>query len=57
MFKRTKVCAGVMAALGGGLLLGALPALAQDAANARVEVTGSRIKSLSHRYGVARSSR
>ena len=54
MFKRTKVCAGVLASLGGGLMLGALPALAQQApasaasaASARVEITGSRIKSLS----------
>ncbi len=44
MFKRTKVCTGVLAALGGALVLGAVPALAQD--GARVEITGSRIKTI-----------
>ena len=44
MFKRTKVCTGVLAALGGALLLGAVPALAQS--GDRVEITGSRIKSI-----------
>ncbi|MFY9509969.1 MAG: TonB-dependent receptor [Rubrivivax sp.] len=44
MFKRTKVCAGVLAALGGGLVIGSQPALAQQASE-RVEITGSRIKS------------
>lgn len=39
-FKRTRVCAGVLAAMGGALALTALPAGAQE----RVEVTGSRIK-------------
>jgi iron complex outermembrane recepter protein len=41
MFKRTKVCAGVVAALGGGLIV-SLPAMAQSAQ--RIEVTGSAIK-------------
>jgi iron complex outermembrane recepter protein len=45
MFKRTKVCSGVLLAIGGGLALGSLPAFAQSAE--RVEVTGSRIKSIS----------
>lgn len=44
MFKRTKVCTGVLTALGGALMAGALPALAQ--AVDRVEITGSRIKSI-----------
>ena len=43
MFKKTKVCKGLMLAFGGGLALGALPALAQDAPQ-RVEITGSAIK-------------
>ena len=41
MFKKTKICTGVLVALGGAL---ALPAFAQTAE--RVEITGSRIKSL-----------
>lgn len=45
MFKKSKVCSGVLLALGGGLTLAALPAFAQT--TERVEVTGSRIKSLS----------
>ncbi len=45
MFKRTKVCSGVLLAIGGGLVMGSLPAFAQSAE--RVEVTGSRIKSIS----------
>ncbi len=44
MFKKTKVCSGVLAALGGTLLIGALPAMAQTVE--RVEVTGSRIKTI-----------
>jgi iron complex outermembrane recepter protein len=44
MFKRTKVCTGVLVALGGALGLGALPAFAQNVD--RVEITGSRIKSI-----------
>jgi outer membrane receptor protein involved in Fe transport len=54
MFKRTKVCSGVLVALGGSLMLGAVPVLAQQAPAAaasaptdRVEITGSRIKSIS----------
>ena len=43
MFKRTKVSAGLMLAFGGGLGLGALPALAQQQLD-RVEITGSSIK-------------
>ncbi|MDP1900017.1 MAG: TonB-dependent receptor [Rubrivivax sp.] len=42
MFKKTKVCTGVLIALGGGLTLAGLPAFAQTAE--RVEITGSRIK-------------
>lgn len=41
MFKKTKVCTGVLLALGGSLLLTA-PVAAQE----RVEVTGSRIRTL-----------
>jgi iron complex outermembrane recepter protein len=44
MFKRTKVSAGVLAALGGVLVLGAQPAFAQTTGE-RVEITGSRLKS------------
>src|SRR5689334_18093376 len=43
MFKKTKVCTGLMLAFGGGLTLGSLPALAQDTPQ-RVEITGSAIK-------------
>jgi iron complex outermembrane recepter protein len=42
MFKRTKVSAGVLLALGGAVALTSLPAMAQDPQ--RIEVTGSRIK-------------
>lgn len=45
MFKRTKVCAGVLAALGGGVFM-AQSAMAQAAAE-RIEITGSRIKTIS----------
>ena len=45
MFKRTKVCTGVLVALGGGVMLSGTQALAQ--AVERVEVTGSRIRTLS----------
>src|SRR5206468_284234 len=38
MFKKTKVCTGLMLAFGGSLALGSLPALAQDTAQ-RVEIT------------------
>ncbi len=41
MFKRTKVSAGVLLALGTALAMPALPSFAQGA---RVEITGSRIK-------------
>ncbi len=44
MFKRTKVASGIMAALGGALLL-AHPALFAQTAE-RVEVTGTRIKTI-----------
>jgi iron complex outermembrane receptor protein len=44
MFQKTKVCRGLMLAFGGGLALGSLPALAQDQAPQRVEITGSSIK-------------
>ena len=44
MFKRTKVSAGVLAALGGVMLVTGLPVQAQTAE--RVEITGSRIKSV-----------
>ena len=44
MFKRTKICTGVLVALGGALTAAALPAFAQEAT--RVEITGSRIKSI-----------
>ncbi len=42
MFKKTKICTGVLLALGGSLLLTAPVATAQE----RVEVTGSRIRTL-----------
>jgi iron complex outermembrane receptor protein len=42
MFKKTKVCTGVLIALGGGLMLAGLPALAQTTTS--IEITGSRIK-------------
>jgi iron complex outermembrane recepter protein len=42
MFKRTKVCTGVLLALGGAVLATSAPVYAQDAQ--RVEITGSRIK-------------
>ena len=44
MFKKSKICSGVLVALGGSLLAGATPSWAQTAE--RVEVTGSRIKSI-----------
>lgn len=44
MFKKTKVCTGVLLALGGGLLLGAGTVSAQQ--EQRVEITGSRIKTI-----------
>lgn len=45
MFKRTKVMGGVLAALGGALVATAMPAAAQQGGD-RVEVTGSRIRTL-----------
>ena len=44
MFKKSKVCSGVLLALGGGVMLASLPAFAQTVD--RVEITGTRIKSL-----------
>ncbi len=44
MFRRTKICTGLMLAFGGGLMIGALPAAAQDAPPQRIEITGSSIK-------------
>ncbi len=43
MFRKTKVCSGLMLAFGGSLMLGALPAHAQQQLE-RVEITGSAIK-------------
>ncbi|MEO8153058.1 MAG: TonB-dependent receptor [Rhizobacter sp.] len=43
MFRKTKVCSGLMLAFGGSLVLGALPAQAQQQLE-RVEITGSSIK-------------
>jgi iron complex outermembrane receptor protein len=42
VFKRTKVCSGVLAAMGGMLAVGASPVLAQE--TQRIEITGSAIK-------------
>lgn len=44
MFRKTKVCQGVLSVLGGALLVSAQPTFAQ--AIERVEITGSRIKSI-----------
>jgi iron complex outermembrane recepter protein len=48
MFKRTKICVGVTAALGGALLTASLPAAAQAPAasqsDMRIEITGSLIR-------------
>ena len=48
MFKKTKLCKGLMLAFGGSVALAGLPALAQQAAAPaqldRVEITGSSIK-------------
>jgi len=48
MFKKTKVCKGLMLAFAGSLALTGLPALAQQATTTldRVEITGSAIKRL-----------
>ena len=50
MFKRTKLCSGLMLAFGGTLSIGSLSTMAQQAPAApasltRVEITGTRIKS------------
>jgi iron complex outermembrane recepter protein len=45
MFKRTKIATSVLVALGGTIALAGMPAFAQT--SERIEVTGSRIKSLS----------
>jgi len=44
MFKKSQVCTAVLLAIGGGLL--AVPAVAQQASSERVEITGSRIKTV-----------
>ncbi len=49
MFKKTKVCKGLLLAFGGSLALSGLPAFGQTAGTAqldRVEITGSSIKRL-----------
>lgn len=50
MFKKTKVSTGVLVALGGVLIAGSMPVMAQSAE--RIEVTGSRIRTI----GAASSS-
>ena len=44
MFKRTKVCSGVMAAISGGLLMSSAPAFSQTTTLERVEITGSAVR-------------
>ena len=44
MFKKSKVCSGVLLAMGAGVALTSLPSFAQT--TERVEITGSRIKTL-----------
>jgi iron complex outermembrane receptor protein len=44
MFKRTKICTGVLIALGGPALLGVNSAVAQE--QQRIEITGTRIKTV-----------
>jgi iron complex outermembrane recepter protein len=48
MFKKSKIASGVLVALGGALVVGAMPALAQTATPPaqRIEITGSSIKRL-----------
>lgn len=43
MFRRTKICSAVMAALGSSMMLGGVPAFAQQTLE-RVEITGSAVK-------------
>ena len=43
MFRKTRVCTGLMIAFGGSILLSSAPALA-DQTLERVEITGSSIK-------------
>ncbi|MEO7339197.1 MAG: TonB-dependent receptor [Caldimonas sp.] len=43
MFKRTKVCSGVMAAISGGLLMSSTPTFSQTTLE-RVEITGSAVR-------------
>jgi iron complex outermembrane receptor protein len=50
MFRKSKVCTGVLVALGGALLVSSMPALAQSAE--RVEITGSLIKRLASETAV-----
>lgn len=50
MFKKTKVSTGVLVALGGVLLAGSMPAMAQSPQ--RIEVTGSLIKRLASEAAV-----
>lgn len=45
MFKKTKLCTGMLAAFGSGMFMAAHPALAQE--TQRVEITGSSIKRIS----------
>jgi outer membrane receptor protein involved in Fe transport len=45
MFKKSKICSGVLAALGGALLVGSSSSAWAQSAE-RIEVTGSRIKSI-----------
>lgn len=44
MFKKSKICTGVLLALGGSLALTSLPSFAQS--SERIEITGSRIRAL-----------
>ena len=44
MFRRTKVCSGVLVALGGALGLGSAPVFGQQQTFERVEITGSSIR-------------
>ena len=46
MFKKTKICTGLMLAFGGGLWMGSLPVFGQEQQLERVEITGSAIRRL-----------